>query len=77
MPTTKLQPTKHGDGSGITGFCFAIHFEPGARLFVPPKRYVKRRICAYGASEDQSNFARREKNSDGFFISRPMDSPIS
>ena len=44
-PPTKLQLNVRSDGSGITGFCFAIHLEPVACLFVPPKRYVKRRIC--------------------------------
>jgi hypothetical protein len=47
-PATELQVNVRSDGSGITGFCFAMHLEPvgmfvcSARRY--PKRYVKRRI---------------------------------
>jgi hypothetical protein len=40
----------------VTGlFLISGNETPRVRLFVPPEQYVKRRICAYGASEDQSN----------------------
>jgi hypothetical protein len=51
-PPTRLQLSVRSDGSGITGFCFAIHVEPVACLFVPLKgdmskdAFARKRIAA-------------------------------